>query len=283
MEAGMNKRRLAASLLAVSLLLVAGRARADEPKAQPVTVPFELLKTKHMTVMVKVNGKGPYRVIFDTGAPVTVLNNKVAKESGLLKNVKKPAFSLFGAAGQVKAESLAVGDLVAKDQPVVVMDHPTVEAISKALGPIDGIVGFPFFARYRMTLDYQAKTMTFVPTDFDPPDVMQAMMAMLLGGGRDKPAKQVIAPAAQWGMVVEKAASDEEAGVTIKEVLPGSAAAAAGLKAGDRLLTLNGCWTDSVNECYTAAAHAKAGVAVKVTIRRGEQEMELTVRPTLGL
>ena len=45
----------------------------------------------------------------------------------------------------------------------MVMDHPTVEAISKTVGPIDGIVGFPFFARYRMTLDYQAKKLTFVP------------------------------------------------------------------------------------------------------------------------
>lgn len=250
-----------------------------EPKA--VTVPFELLKTKHMTVEIKVNGKGPYRVIFDTGAPVTVLNNKIAKEAGLLKDVKKPVFSLFGAAGQVKAESLSVGGLETKDVPVVVMDHPTVAAISKVLGPIDGIVGFPFFARYRMTLDYEAKTMTFTPNGFEPPDVMQALMTMLTV--RDKPAKRVIAPAAQWGIVVEKAAGDDNAGVTIKEVLPGSASATAGLKAGDRLLSLDGRWTDTVNECYGAAATVKAGTAVKVVIKRGDKEMELTVKPAAGL
>src|SRR5262245_20197827 len=182
-------------------------ARADAPEAKPVTVPFELLKTRHMAVMVKVNGKGPYRVIFDTGAPLTLFNNKIAKESGLLKNAKRPAFALFGTAGQAKADTLEIGDLLAKDHPVIVMDHPTVDLLAKALDlPIDGIVGFPFFARYRMTLDYQAKTMTFVPTDFDPPDVMQAMMTLLLGGRGDKPAKQVIAPTGQWGIVVEKAA-----------------------------------------------------------------------------
>jgi hypothetical protein len=276
-------RSLGRYLLALAVLGGLGTfGRAEAPDAKPVTVPFELLKTKHMTVMIKVNGKGPYRVIFDTGAPVTVLNNKIAKESGLLKNVKRPVFSLFGAAGQVKAETLAVGDLEAKDQPVIVMDHPTVEAISQVLGPIDGIVGYPFFARYRMTLDYQAKTMSFVPTDYDPPDVMQLMMTMLLGA-RDKPAKQVIAPAGQWGMVVAKAAGDEEAGVTVKEVLAGGAAAAAGLKAGDRLLTLDGRWTDSVTECYSAAAHAKPGAAVRVTVKRGDKEIELSVKPAAGL
>jgi hypothetical protein len=255
---------------------------ADDLKLEkPVAVPFELLKTKHMTVMIKVNGKGPYRVIFDTGAPLTLLNNRVAKESGLLKNVPRPLFSPFGAAGPTVIETLEVGELKTKDVPVMIMDHPTVEAISQALGPIDGIVGFPFFARYRMALDYQAQTMSFVPTDYNPPDVMEAMMTMLLGG-RDKPGKEVLAPAGLWGIVVAKPA-DEEAGVAIKEVFPASAAATAGLKAGDRLLTVDGRWTDTINECYTAAAAVPAGTAVKVKVRRDGKEMELTVTPTSGL
>ena len=34
-----------------------------------------------MVVNVKINGKGPYRLIFDTGAPFTLINNKIAKEA----------------------------------------------------------------------------------------------------------------------------------------------------------------------------------------------------------
>src|SRR5262249_30605019 len=43
----------------------------DEKKEEtkPVVVPFETLPSGHMTVMVKLNGKGPYKLIFDTGAP----------------------------------------------------------------------------------------------------------------------------------------------------------------------------------------------------------------------
>jgi S1-C subfamily serine protease len=113
---------------------------------------------------------------------------------------------------------------------------------------------------------------------------MQALMAAMMGGTRGKkPEAKVLAPAAQWGMQVYKAADDEEAGVTIKEVLAETAAAEAGLKAGDRLLTLDGRWTDTVADCYTAAGHVKLGTAVKVTIRRAAKELVLTVKPRAGL
>ncbi len=268
----------------IFLVSVVVPARADTADVKPVAVPFELLQTKHMVIRIKVNDKGPYRVIFDTGAPISLLNNKVAREAGLLKNAPKPLFNLFGMGGEVKIKKLQVGELKAEGVTAIVMDHPTIEAISSAFGPIEGIIGFPFFARYRMTLDYQAKQMTFVPNGFDPPDVLQSLMANVMGIMQDKkPARRVLAPAAQWGLVITKAEGDEEAGVAIQEILPATAAAAAGLKVGDRLLTLDGRWTDSVADCYSAASHVKPGAAVKVVVRRDGRETELTVKPTFGL
>jgi membrane-associated protease RseP (regulator of RpoE activity) len=273
------------SLLLVLLLFLPSPARAADPRPQPVAISFDLLKTGHMVTKIKVNGKGPYRVIFDTGAPVTVLNNKVARESGLLKNNRKPLFTLFGSMGQVKIGTLEVGALKASDLDAIVMDHPTVETLAKAFGrPIEGIVGFPFFARYHMTLDYQAKQMTFVPNGFDPPDTLQAMMTTLASLSSDKPPPaKILAPAAQWGLVVSKQPGDDEPGVTIKAVLPGGAAAAGGLKPGDRLLTLDGRWTDSVLDCYAAAGFVKPGATAIIVIRRDGQEKELTVKPASGL
>ena len=75
----------------VVLLISLPAVRADAPKA--TVVPFELLPSGHMAVMVKVNGEGPYRLIFDTGAPITLLDNKVAKAAGLLKDTPEPLFS----------------------------------------------------------------------------------------------------------------------------------------------------------------------------------------------
>jgi hypothetical protein len=254
---------------------------AEAPK--PATVPFELLKTKHMVVQIKINGKGPYRVIFDTGAPVMLVNNKVAKASGLVgKNAQTPLFALFGNMGNVKIKTLEIGDLRAENVAAVVMDHPTIELISKFLGPIDGIVGFPFFARYKMTVDYQAKELTFVPSGYEPPDAMEAMMKSMMALTGDDGKPKVLAPAAQWGLIVEKKDQDEEAGVTVKDVRPGSSAEQAGLKAGDRLLTLDGRWTDSVADTYRAVEYVKPGTSTMVKIKRGSDDIELTVKPRAG-
>lgn len=267
------------------LLALVGPARAEKAakaparaEVKPVTVKFELLRSGHMAVLVKVNGKGPYKLIFDTGAPLTLVNNKLAREAGLLRGMHKPAFAPFGSMGEVTIKDLDVGGQKASNIAAVVMDHPTVELISQKLGPIHGIVGFPFFARYKMTLDYQARTMTFEPNGHRPPDVMKGMMAAILAGG----ATRVLAPAAQWGVVPAKEVGDDDPGVDVKAVIPGSAAAAAGLKRGDRLLTLDGRWTDSLPDLYAAAGYVKPGTTAVVRVKRGDKEIELKVKPTAG-
>jgi membrane-associated protease RseP (regulator of RpoE activity) len=282
------KRFLFVPVLILACLTVAVRAeapKADAP-AKATVVPFELLPSGHMAVMVKVNGEGPYRLIFDTGAPITLLDNKVAKAAGLLKDTPEPLFSIFGSRGEVKVKELQVGGQKVPDMTAIVMDHPTVEAISKAFekklgGPIDGIVGFPFFSRFRMTLDYQAKTMTLLPNGFKPPDVMKAMMTAIMEAGSGEP--KMLAPAAQWGMIAAKEADDKVDGITIKSVLPDSPAATAGLKAGDRLLTLDGRWTDSLVDLYTAAGYAKPGETAPVVIKRDGKELTLKVKPAAGM
>jgi membrane-associated protease RseP (regulator of RpoE activity) len=278
-----NVKRILFSL-ALLLASLTAAVRADAPKA--TVVPFELLPSGHMAVMVKVNGKGPYRLIFDTGAPITLLDNKVAKAAGLLKDTPEPLFSLFGSKGEVKVKELQVGDQKVSDMTAIVMDHPTVEAISKAFekklgGPINGIVGFPFFSRFTMTLDYQTKTVTLLPNGFKPPDVMKAMMTAIMASASDEP--KMLAPAAQWGMIAAKEAGDKEDGVTIKSVLPNSPAAAAGLKDGDRLLTLDGRWTDSLVDLYTAAGYVKPGATAPVVIRRDGKELKFKVKPAAGM
>jgi hypothetical protein len=278
-------KKLVAVLAVVCFVPV---AVADAPSIttadQPVTVPFELLKSGHIAVQVKVNGKGPYRLVFDTGAPITLVNTKVAKAAGLLKNAQRPLFPLFGTMGEVKIKSLQVGEQKASGVSAIVMDHPTVEAMARVFGPLDGIVGFPFFARFRMTVDYQAKTLTFVPNGFKPPDVMQAMMTALttgLASGDDGP--KILSPAAQWGMLVHKDSKDDDPGVEITEVFPGGPAATAGLKAGDRLLTLGARWTDTLTDLYQAAGYVEAGKTAAVVVKRGAKELTLKVKPTSGL
>jgi hypothetical protein len=267
-----------ASLVLVVFCGVTSRLSAHD---EPFKVPFDTLQTKHIVVMVTINDKGPYRMIFDTGAPVTLLGSRAARDSGVIaKDAKGAGFALFDIP-QFKIKTLEMGSLKTRDLATVVLDHPTVTAIDKTLGPVDGIMGLSFFGKYRFTIDYQAKEMTFVPVKFTPPEVMKHMLALLMS---DKtPAKKVLAPAAQWGFSVAKGADDQDAGVDVKTVLEGSPAAKAGLKSGDRLLTVDGRWTDSVVDCYYAAAFVQPSSEVRLVVLRQGKELELKVVVTLGL
>lgn len=277
----MRQRIILAGVLLLALVWTSpGDQPAAKPAEKPVAVPIEVLKTKHLAIQVKINGKGPYRMIFDTGAPVTLVSSKVAREAGMIpKDAKTPPIALFGAMGQFPIQTLEVGTLKAAKVPAMVMDHPAVTALSRSLGPLEGIVGFPFFARYTMTLDYQAQQVTLTPNGYEPADVLESLTATLLNN--QKPEPVVLAPAATWGLVVAKDDKDEEAGVTVEQVRPGGAAEAAGIKAGDRLLVLGGYWTESVADCYRAAA--RPGGAVPAVIRRDGKELTVTVKPRAGL
>jgi hypothetical protein len=261
--------------------------KKDEPKAddKPVVVPFELLKSRHIAIQVKINGKGPYRVIFDTGAPTNLINNKIAKEAGVLTKDDKGGGLPFGAMmGARTIKTFEVGGVKVEGMQTMVMDHPTVAAIAEAVGPIEGLVGYPFFARYKMTIDYQKKELTLVPNGNKPDDAMQGLMNKLMAGSSGKkPEPTVVAPAAVWGFTVGKSKNDEAAGVVVTDVLEGGPAAAGGLLIGDRLLTLDGRWTDTVGDTFRAASTVKPGRTVTLVVKRDGKEVKLTVTPARGL
>lgn len=277
--------------LAVALLggvAVLGWAQEPAPakkaaKAEPVVVPFELLESRHMAVMVKLNGKGPYKLIFDTGAPMNLINNRIAKESGVLDPKQKKAVGLFGTMGQMKIKTLEVGPAKLEDATAVVMDHPTVAAIAEVLGPIDGIIGFPFFARYKATIDYQKKEMTLVPNGYVPGDALESLMGKMMAAQTGGKEPRIVGPAALWGFAVDKAAKDDAPGVSVTDVLADGAAAKAGLKAGDRLLTLDGRWTDTIADTFQAASLLRLGRDAVLVVQRGGREVRLTVRPVRGV
>lgn len=276
-------------LLAAVILGFALPCSAQEPikpADKPTTVAFVLLPSRHMLLDVKVNGKGPYKLIFDTGAPINLLSTTLAKDAGLIKKKGGGGFGgLFGGMNQIDVDKLEVGGVTAEKLPSVVMDHPTVRAISDAFedeyGRIDGIVGFPFFGRYSTTVDYQKKELILKPTNFKPGDYMQDLTNNLMNADKQNKPK-IVGAAGLWGFAVEKPKSDDAAGVVVKEVFADGPAMEAGLKAGDRILTLDGRWTDTVGDAYLAASLVKPGRSAALAVKRDGKEMTLKVTPTKG-
>ena len=55
---------------------------AKKPEqAAKTEVPYRLTSTNHLMVRTKINGKGPFNLIVDTGAPAVFITKAVAKKA----------------------------------------------------------------------------------------------------------------------------------------------------------------------------------------------------------
>ena len=255
-------------------------AKPDKTKGKAV-VPFKMLPTNHMLVEARINDKGPYHLIFDLGAPVTLLSNRASEATGVVK-ASAPRSFLFGMRGEAEVDKLQVGDLTAAKLPVIVLDHPVLKALEDMTGRhLDGLMGFTFFARYKTTIDYHAHTMTFEPIDYRVRDLLKELPDRLMGPKVSR--QRVLAPLGLWGMRLgEPTGGLDSPGVPIVEVYNGSAAARAGLKPGDVLITLDGRWTTSVADVFHAAADIEPGRETAIVIHRDGKEQTVALRPTDG-
>src|SRR5881409_2783047 len=76
-------RMFSIGLAVIVLVGPASAAEAKKEDGQTYQVPYRLTSTKHVLVRVKINGKGPFNFIVDTGAPILFVATAVGKKLGL--------------------------------------------------------------------------------------------------------------------------------------------------------------------------------------------------------
>jgi hypothetical protein len=130
------------------------------------TVPFELLNN-HIYLQVSLNGRGPFRLLCDTGG-MNVLTPDLARELGL-----KSEGALQGQGvgeksedfGLTKVETLRISEATLSNQVFVVFDLTAlgdVEGLS-----IQGLVGYEVFKRFVVSIDYELQRLTLtLPSSF---------------------------------------------------------------------------------------------------------------------
>jgi hypothetical protein len=242
--------------------------------------PFEMTGTNHFFVEVKLNGEGPYRLIFDLGAPVTLLSVKAARESESLS--KKRTRGAMGAEGLVK--EMQFGESTARDIPVVVFDHPAITTMSQVLGKrFDGILGYTFFARYRTTIDYQKKRLWFEPVRESTDNVISALPEKLLNPAAKSPTRVVVPRATAIGVRIESGGENLAEAIPpvskVVEVREGSPAAKAGLKPGDVIVALGSHWIFAPADLAEALSSVASGADVKAIVIRDGKTVEMRIRP----
>lgn len=277
-------RALILTLMTLGLVALPSPAQ-DVPKVKLVggAVPFKLLPSRHMLIELKLNGKGPFRVIFDTGAPLNLVTAKLAKEAGISKGPQS-AFSFLSGPQVIEVDRVTLGEATIPKLPVIVMDHPTVRAISNAFeedyGTIDGIVGFPLFARFATTIDYKKREMQLTPTDYQPGDFLKDLTDSITKAAEQQ-GPQVVGSEGLWGFRTAQKES-ENSSVEVLEVAANGPASQAGLLVGDRIATLDGRWTGTPGELALATSRVKPGRTIEIVVKRKDKTLTLKCTPLAG-
>ncbi|MES3038860.1 MAG: retropepsin-like aspartic protease [Bdellovibrionota bacterium] len=138
-------------------------------KVESVTIPF-ILHDNRILLDVMINGKGPYKFIFDTGGSRSnSLTPEVAKELGL-KVTKaenaRGAGSNSVEAGTTTVENYSVGKLVARNQTMHVLDYSEIKR-AFSFPRLDGIIGFDVLKKSITCIDNENKQITFKDGEAD--------------------------------------------------------------------------------------------------------------------
>lgn len=278
---------------ALVLLGLAPPAGADTPpkaktEAKAIRVPFRLTAVKHILVRAKINGKGPFNFILDTGAPALFVIPKVCKKVGITPDRKGwgtfERFEIEGGAVVVKAR----GRIEAPFQ------LEGINGLGLAGVELHGIIGYNILARYRMEIDFTRDKMLWTPLDFKPKPPLG--LGARRGGGQG--GLEIIGTLmkSMGGLLGRKAEPDVRLrgflGLDLKDggdnpvvrsVLTKGPAGQAGLQAGDRITHFNGRSVQAPDDVHRFARKIAGGAAVKLTVLRDKETIEITFKAGEGL
>ncbi len=281
------------ALLFVSPLLHAQDAKKDGDKkpeikleAKPALVPFRLTDTHHTLVRVKINGKGPFNFIVDTGCPVFLIAEPVGKQVGL--KVEKGWSVLDKLELEGGLELTKVKARVETPFQITGMNRMGLAGVE-----LHGLMGYTVLAKYKMDFDYTKKQMTWTPLAFDPPppmplgskantagmDTMVALVEILSFFAGSGLAPLPPQPRGFFGFELE----EKDKALYVAKVLKKSPAAEAGLKKGDRILEAAGKEVSSIDGVLQQASKLTAGKTLSLTIERNKETQELKITAGDGL
>jgi serine protease DegQ len=265
------------------LLMETGAAPPDaapRPADTTYQIPYRLTETKHVMVRVKINGKGPYNLILDTGAPAMFVTKKVAKEAGLAPKEKG-----WASIDQLVVEGgLTVDQARCRAEDLFQLDG--MNSLGLAGAELHGVIGYDILARFRITYDFTKEKLAWVPLSFTPPPLVG------VGGGGGQGGLEMIGPIVKlfggiMGIRPNFMATprgflgatfvDSPKGLVVKDVWPEGPAAKVGFKTGDVIETFQSTAVTTAADLHKAAAKLKPGERVTVTVLRGADSRKMNV------
>jgi hypothetical protein len=284
------KYLLVATFLGVALS-TAGAADKKDPPPPPKTsttyeIPYRLTDTKHVLVRVKLNGKGPFNFIIDTGAPALIMTEAVAKKVG---GKDEDGWTMFD---KIDIE----GGLSIPNPRGVAIDMFQLKGMNSmglAGAELHGVIGYNILAQYRIEYDFTETKLKWTPVDFKVPkpkrivdkggspgglEMIGGLIQMLSAFGGIKP-NYAIHPRGFLGVEVDGESKEP----VVKAVMAGSPADKAGLKVGDRIWRVKGSSVKSTADLLEAIQKLPEGTSLKLSIERGQDTKDLSIELGKGL
>lgn len=278
--------RTALALLGVGLLPLA--VQADEPKKEQPTsfeIPYRLTVPKHIMVRAKINGKGPYNFILDTGAPALFVSTKLCKNLGI-----EPGKDHWGTFDRFEIE----GGLVIEKARGRIDDPFQLEGMNGlglAGAELHGIIGYNILAKHRMEIDFTRDKMVWTPLKWEPKaprglegradqgglEVIGTLMKALGAFSGSKPE-----PDYTFRGFLGLELAEKEKTVIARSVLAGGPAAAAGIKPGDKIIKCKDREVFAIDDLEKQTKKLTAGGSLELTIKRDGKDIEVTIKAGEG-
>ena len=129
-------------------------------------IPFTFAGTGDAAIVVPVrlNGKGPYDMVIDTGATLTCVDSALARELDLpaARGVVGRGATI-GSSGGVEVyrlDSLAIGDAAVSDLMACALD---LQHVRGAGLDVDGLLGLNVLKQYAVTIDFERRMLRLEP------------------------------------------------------------------------------------------------------------------------
>ncbi len=248
---------------------------ADDGKKPPgptYQLPYRLTDTKHVLVRAKINGKGPFNFILDTGAPALFVATAVCRKLGVEADQGGwGTFDRFEIEGGVVLEKVR-----ARIEDPFQLEG--MNGLGLAGAELHGIIGYTVLARYLLEFDFTRTKLAWTRLNYTPPAPL-GLEGKVSGGGMEaigglmklmgtmlgKKANPDVKPRGFLGIEL----ADVAEGVVVKAVLEQSPAAAAGVQVGDRITRFQGKAIAASADAQRLAALVTAGTTVTLAVTRG--------------
>jgi hypothetical protein len=279
----------------LALVGPAAPARAAEPgqkgaKEAPKTyqIPYKTTIPKHIVVRAKINGKGPFNFILDTGAPLLFLATTAAKKAGVKADKD----------GWATPDRIDIEGGLRLPKTRVRVETPFQLEGMNGMGlagvELHGMIGYNVLAHYRMQIDFTRDKMAWTALDYKPEidfgkrrggggaggglEMMGSLMKGLGGMLGRKPA-----PAVQLRGFLGLTLGQGEEFPLVEAVLGKGPAGRAGLQKGDLITRVNGRSVAQVIDVLKHAGGLPPGGEVKLTVLRGKESKTITFKTGEGI